>query len=164
MAVEQTEKSAHRLSVRVLAEWAAIVIAASWLYAATWKFVDLAAFRTVVEAHGLVHKAWLGWLAAVPAAEIALGLAVGAACGGGHTRRLGLIAAITSLLMLLVLTVYILMVPEALLAKVGCGCHGPALTKIIAGLSEDVRLLAVGGNVLLLLLHVPLFVGRQRSR
>lgn len=96
-------------------------------------------------------------LPAIPAIELALGLAVGVTSSVRTLRWLRLSVASLSALVLTAFTIYILCVPSAVFARAGCGCHGPQVTVLVSGVSVHARAVTIATNALLLFLHFPMF-------
>jgi hypothetical protein len=143
-----------------LAKVLTLLIAIVWLAAGGTKLLALPTFQDVLSNHGvlsdrLIRLAWV-----LPALEVLLGLIV-LACGtrklaGRPALRRTVAAASAGLLLLL--SGYILMVPEEVFRTVGCGCQ-------VAGLDileSPSRAVSVAINMGLIAAHWGQFYGFWR--
>lgn len=145
-----------RLHLRRI-EWLAVLLGVVWVFAGIGKALDFAAFSEVVAVHGVLGKNLHVWLPAAPTIEILLGVVLFVSVG--HPRRVRLLRAalLVGCLLLISMAIYLMLVPAAVLAEVGCGCFGQAYSRIASGMSMSARLPSIVTSGLLLVAHTMAF-------
>jgi uncharacterized membrane protein YphA (DoxX/SURF4 family) len=120
-----------------------LALAIVWISAGATKLLGFSSFQQVLYDHGLLsyEAIQLAWV--LPILEVVLGAAVLAVGGSPRFPALRRATGGFSAGLLLLLSTYILLLPEEVFRTVGCGCQGFGLT------ISPSRGVAVGINIAL---------------
>lgn len=140
-----------------------VSIAVLWAWSGMVKLLTPRAFRQTLHEHGLIPPSITSAVAAgVPLLEVALGISFGWVLGRAlPTMRL----LAFSLGLICLMTVYLVLVPPAVIAESGCGCQGGVSAALTERAGIDTRTSAIGFNTILLTAHtIALITLRFRVR
>jgi len=146
---------------RVLAGPLRFLIALVWIWSGVQKLLFPSRFIEVVEAHGVVPRNAAGWSVAIIPIELAVGLVLIMSIGWSSAKG-KVVVVLLSLLATVGLTGYLLMVPEEVLVRSGCGCHGAVRLQAWPSGTRTTKSEALVINLALLGTHMAALVtGRQ---
>ncbi|MBZ0172878.1 MAG: hypothetical protein K8E66_10890 [Phycisphaerales bacterium] len=137
-------------------------LACVWVFSGTSKIIDFQSFSTTVGTHAVIPDEWLDLIRLIPPIEIGLGvwLASQIRRQDGSTG----IPAWISLIMIGVFSVYLFVVPDAVIEKIGCGCHGRVFHRVVSGVGLGTKFGTLLFNAVLATMHVPLVADRIARR
>lgn len=140
---------------------AVLAIMGIWVVAGIAKIRDLPHFMDVIEKHRVIPTEYRTLGMMVPMVELMMALLLVFVIGSELRKAFGRTVLTMSLLMVVGFTVYLSMVPNAVLQESGCGCWGKNGTPIpIAfGMENSVRVTAMLTTGLLLVLHTVALAG-----
>ena len=150
-------------AMMLVARLSVVVIIAVWVLSGIGKVLDLSGFVNTVSQHRVLPQSmyWILW--GVGPAELVMGLVLVFAAGSELTKPFGRGALIVSLLGLIVLSVYLSLVDEAVIRESGCGCL-ESLKRIDFGIDQSERSVKLGINGGLIALHLLALLGPALAR
>ena len=139
-----------------------VLLGVVWIAAGVWKYVDYDGFSDTIARHGVLPETAYPLLIALPTYELFLGTGVVALAD--TTRRIGMVVVALSITTLISFSIYLLLVPNAVLIRHGCGCGAPITNILLSGMEVHTRSLALARNALLIVLHAILLVMLRNAR
>ena len=142
-SADATPKPDARRFLRSKVDWLIVALALVWGFAGVLKLLDLDSFSDVVRAHGVLPDLSPAPLSIVPIAEIILGVLMLASVGSVRGLPILKTTLLAGCFLLVSFTVYLMLVPGAVLEQVGCGCFGQTSTRLASGIPLSARTLSL---------------------
>jgi len=128
-----------------------------WVLGGLFKVKDISAFVDIVQTHQVIPERYQSLLWWVGPGELVMGLLLVFVMGSELRKPFGKFVLVLSMLAIGGFTYYLTLVDPVVLQESGCGCLSEY--RIASGMEDSVRVIAIGKNLILLILHVVALLG-----